>query len=144
MAQGWVKGRNPPFKTSLIDLVRMQENVIYVRGQTWEKLCDNTIRYLTYKTLYPWGKGPFGDENSVRMKDSVRTNMSRDHIAAQNCRVVWVRIFSPLALCYRLPVVIEGVLGGPDLHADQLKRYKLILQMYKLTTFLKDCRSYVR
>ena len=94
------------------------ENVIYVRGQTWKKLCDNTIRYHTYKTLYPWGKGPFGDENSVRMKDSVWTNMSRDHIAAQNGRVVCVRIFSPLALCYRLPVVIEGVLGGPDFHAD--------------------------
>ena len=57
-------------------------------------------------------------ENSVRVKDSVLTDVTRYDVASEDGRIVRVRVFAPLTLSHGFPAVIEYVLGGPDLHRD--------------------------
>ena len=52
----------------------------------------------------------------MRVKNSVLTHMSGDDIAAEDCGVVRVGVLPPLALSDGLPIVIEYVFGGPNLH----------------------------
>jgi hypothetical protein len=94
-------------------------------GYRWH-LAFKATNVLTNETLYPCGKGPFRYENSVWVKNPVLGHMSWDHIASEDCGVVRVGVLPPLALRHRLPVVVEDVLGGPDLHG------------FKIDTFHKD------
>ncbi len=53
------------------------------------------------------------------MKDPVLAHVSGDNIASEDRGVVRVGVLPPLALSHGLPVVIEDVFGGPDLHDGQ-------------------------
>ena len=86
---------------------------------------SQTLPVGSYQSLNPGCECPVGDDDPVRMENSVFGDVTGYDVAPEDGGVMRVRVLAPLTLRHRLPVVVEHVLVCPDLHDGKIAEKKL-------------------